>query len=47
MDIEIEFNVDYTWRENWVKAKCQTLANTFAAKKDVVKGYGPKQSSGS
>jgi hypothetical protein len=47
MDIEIEFNVDYTWRENWVKSKCQTLANTFAAKKDVVKGYGPKQSSGS
>jgi len=47
LDIEIEFNVDYTWRENWVKTKCQTLANTFANVKDSVKNYGSKQASGS
>jgi hypothetical protein len=46
LDIEIEFNVDYAWRENWVKTKCQSLANTFANVKNIVKGYGQKQSSG-
>lgn len=46
LDIEVEFNVDYAWRENWVKTKCQSLANTFANVKNTVKGYGQKQSSG-
>lgn len=39
VDVEIPFNVDYTWREPWVLAKCQTLSSTFAAVKDKVKSY--------
>ena len=47
LDLEIEFNVDYTWREPWVLTKCQNFANSiFAQAKDVVKGYGERQSSG-
>jgi len=46
LDLEIEFNVDYTWHEPWVLDKCQKFANTFAQVKDTVKNYGPKQSSG-
>lgn len=46
LDIEIEFNVDYAWREPWVLTKCQNFANTFAAQKDVIKNYGRRQSSG-
>ena len=41
VDIEIEFNVDYTWREKWVKDKCQTLANqVFGLKESVIEKYG-------
>lgn len=39
LDIEIPFNVDYTWREPWVKAKCQSLAATFMTAKETVKQY--------
>jgi hypothetical protein len=42
LDIEIEFNVDYTWHEPWVKAKCATFAESFYAAKDIVKAYGTK-----
>jgi len=44
LDIEIEFNVDYTWHERWVYDKCQAFANDFAKIKDTVKGYGKRQS---
>lgn len=27
VDVEIEFNVDYIWSENWVYNKCQNLSN--------------------
>ena len=47
LDVEIEFNVDYTWHEPWVYNKCVTFANSFSAVKDLVKGYGPRQGSGS
>lgn len=40
LDVEIEFNVDYAWREKWVYEKCQRLANTFANVKNTVKEYG-------
>jgi len=46
LDIEIEFNVDYTWHEPWVLTKCQAFANDFAKIKDTVKNYGSRQSSG-
>ena len=46
LDLEIEFNVDYAWHEPWVYTKCQSFANTFAQVKESVKGYGPRQSSG-
>lgn len=39
LDIEIPFNVDYAWREPWVKAKCQGLAQNFMAAKETVKSY--------
>jgi hypothetical protein len=44
VDLDIAFNVDYTWRENWVRSKCVQLASTFAAVKENVKAYGQKQS---
>lgn len=41
LDIEIEFNVDYAWHENWVKTKCQILADSvFALKEKVINKYG-------
>ena len=41
LDIEIEFNVDYVWHEDWVKSKCQEYAdNIFAIKANVVEQYG-------
>jgi hypothetical protein len=44
LDIEVEFNVDYVWREPWVKAKCDSFASTFANAIPTVKGYGEQQS---
>ena len=42
LDIEIEFNVDYTWHEPWVFTKCTELAKKMGAVKDTVKAYGPQ-----
>lgn len=46
LDMEIEFNADYTWHEPWVYDRCSTFAERFAGAKDTVKGYGERQSSG-
>jgi len=41
LDVEIEFNVDYVWHEDWVKTKVQTYADTvFAIKANVIEQYG-------
>ena len=41
LDIEIEFNVDYVWHEDWVKSNCQKYAdNIFAIKANVIEKYG-------
>jgi len=41
LDVEIEFNVDYVWHEDWVRTKCQTLADSvFALKASVIEQYG-------
>lgn len=41
LDVEIEFNVDYIWHEDWVKTKCQSFADTlFAPKIEAIKQYG-------
>ena len=41
LDLEIEFNVDYVWHEDWVKTKCQTYADQiFAIKANVIEQYG-------
>ena len=48
LDIEIEFNVDYVWHEDWVKSKCQTYAdNIFDIKANVIEQYGNAISSAS
>jgi len=48
LDAEIEFNVDYIWHEDWVKAKCQSLANDiFAQKANVIEPYGDVTASAS
>ncbi len=48
LDVEIEFNVDYTWHEPWVREKCQTFASAFAnAGPDVVDQYGITETAGS
>jgi hypothetical protein len=46
LDVEVEFNVDYIWHENWVKSKCQSLADGVYAAKATVEGYGDKISAG-
>lgn len=41
LDAEIEFNVDYIWHEDWVKTKCQTLADqVYGLKSSLIDGYG-------
>jgi len=41
LDVEIEFNVDYIWHEDWVKTKCQSLADSvYSIKADVIDKYG-------
>jgi hypothetical protein len=41
MDVEIEFNVDYVWHEDWVEEKCQSYAdNIFSIKESVIESYG-------
>jgi len=43
LDVEIEFNVDYAWHEQWVHEKCQGFANgIFKAAKKTVIDYGDK-----
>jgi len=44
LDLEIEFHLDYAWHEPWVKTKCQTLAQSFMAAKEIVKKYGESYS---
>jgi hypothetical protein len=41
VDIEIEFNVDYTWHEKWVYEKCKQYAQTlYMQSKKVIQRYG-------
>ncbi|MGD2071933.1 MAG: hypothetical protein PVG65_00380 [Candidatus Thorarchaeota archaeon] len=41
LDLEIEFNTDYVWHEDWVKDRCQSLSDTvFATKADIIEKYG-------
>ena len=48
LDAEIEFNVDYIWHEDWVKEKCQSLANdVFAMKANTIEPYGDVTASAS
>lgn len=43
LDIEIEFNVDYVWHEEWVKNKCQLLTdNVYALKSSLIEQYGER-----
>lgn len=44
LDVEIPFNVDYAWHEDWTLRKCQTLANNFSSAIEAVKKYGQTQS---
>lgn len=46
LDIEVEFNVDYIWHENWVKTKCQSLADEVYTAKQTIENYGDKISAG-
>lgn len=40
LEVEIEFNVDYMWREPWVYNKCKSLQDAFTANANVVAAYG-------
>ena len=41
LDMEIEFNVDYVWHEDWVKNKCTSLAeDVYNIKTNVINKYG-------
>jgi hypothetical protein len=48
LDMEIEFNVDYIWHEDWVKAKCQEYAEgIYQMKSNVIDKYGDRVASAS
>jgi len=42
LDIEIEFNVDYVWHEDWVHDKCKKFADTVKGQGSTVIAYGDK-----
>ena len=42
LDMEIEFNVDYAWHEDWVYKKCQTWTGSFTDSVSKVANYGSK-----
>jgi len=39
LDMEIEFNVDYAWREKWVYDKCKTFVSRVTGSMDTIKDY--------
>jgi hypothetical protein len=39
LEIEIEFNVDYTWREPWVKSKCEAFVSGILADEQSIKSF--------
>ena len=39
LDVEIEFSLDYAWREPWVLDKCKSFASMFAGVKNTIKDY--------
>jgi len=42
VDIELDFHVDYMWREDWVKTACQSFTQYFMNAKDKIKeSYRP------
>lgn len=43
LDIEMEFNVDYAYREPWVLEKCNKFVDVISQSADTVKGYGERQ----
>lgn len=44
LDIEIEFNVDTSWHEPWVKEKCQSFSDSiFSGDKSTIGAYGQIQ----
>jgi len=43
LDLEIEFNVDYTWHEDWVIKKCQSFTEQLVTARDKVEKYGESQ----
>ena len=42
LDVEIEFNVDYVWHEDWVYNKCKGFADTVKGQAANVKAYSEK-----
>lgn len=44
LEVEIEFNCDYIWHEQWVKEKIEnTFISSITAAADTVKNYGEDQ----
>ena len=42
LDVEIEFNVDYTWHEEWVRDKCQAFSDGNAARRNNIESRNYK-----
>jgi len=40
LEMDIDFNADYVWREKWVYDRCVNLSSSLAAQKDIVYTYG-------
>lgn len=48
LEVDIEFNVDWTWHETWVHNRCQTFAKQISGKNSPDSGLrGTTQSGGS
>lgn len=46
LEVDIDFSVDYVWRQPWVKQRCQSLAETvYNDKEGVVYKYGENEPS--
>jgi len=39
LEIDIDFNVDYTWHETWVKGRCKNFADSVHGTRSVSEGY--------
>lgn len=46
LELDIDFNVDYVWREEWVRQRCQSISDSVYMERNVdIHGYGEEEPS--